>query len=254
MVSAVALLRNQLDHVVRYHFGDSFHTSERAEDLLIQTIGPEVRRFIDVGANVGRFTEKLLRHAAPGCTGVLLEPSTSALEALHRRFAGASQLEVVPSAAGERRGQAAFYEEPAAGEGSTLLAGAARGPGHWRDVQLETIDAIMAARGWTWVDFVKIDAEGYDLRVLQGMTRTLEQRGVGVVQFEYNVTWRSAGSLLEHAASMLAASGYELFLLQRDGLYRPNLGRFGEYFAYSNYVAVAPQHMAGVLAILRSGY
>ena len=254
LASAAALLRNQLDHVVRYHFGDSFKTSEQAEDLLIRTVAPSVRQFIDIGANVGRFTGALLRHASPDCAAVLVEPSTSALEVLRHRFAEESRVEIIPAAAAERRGHAKFYEEPSAGEASTLVAGATRTNGHWRDVQLETVDAIMAARRWESVDFVKIDAEGYDLRVLQGMTKVLGQRGAGIVQFEYNVSWRQAGSLLENAASMLAAFGYELFLLRGDGLYRPNVPRFGEYFAYSNYVAVAPQTTAPLHAIVRSGY
>ena len=254
LASAAALLRNQLDHVVRYHFADSFQTSEQAEDLLIQAMGPGIHRFIDVGANVGRCSEKIFRHAPADCVALLVEPSTSALAVLRRKFGKDPRVEIIPAAAAERQGRARFYEEPLAGEASTLLAEAVRGPGHWRDVELTTVDAVMTERCWESVDFVKIDAEGYDLRVLQGMARALERRSVDVVQFEYNVSWRMAGGLLQNAASMLIGCGYELFLLRADGLYRPNLRRFGDYFSYSNYVAVAPQRTADFCPIVRGEY
>lgn len=254
LVSAAAVLRNQLDHVIRYHFGDTYTTCEAAEDLLIRTVGPHVHRFVDVGANVGRFTTKMLCHASSDCRGLLIEPSTSALAHLHRTFATESRLEVIAAAAGEREGVARFYEEPAAGETSTLVAGAAHGTGTWREIRLETVDGLLEARAWPGADFVKIDAEGYDLRVLEGMARALEARRVGAVLFEYNTSWRQAGALLENAAALLGRAGYELFLLRGDGIHRPNVQRFGEYFAYSNYVAVSPHFADGVRPIVRGDY
>ena len=127
LVSAAVLLRNQLDHVVRYYFSESFYTCEAAERLLLSTIGPQVERFVDVGANVGRFTAQLLDHAPAGCQGLLLEPSLSALVELRRTFDSDHRVRIVPVAAGECDRSGIFHEDPHAGETSTLVAGAASG-------------------------------------------------------------------------------------------------------------------------------
>lgn len=85
---------------------------------------------------------------------------------------------------------------------------------------------------------LKIDAEGYDLHVLLGARGLLESRRIGVVQFEYNAPWARAGSTLSFAFQLLRGAGYRVFLLKAGGLYRFEPDRVGEYFHYSNFVAL----------------
>lgn len=252
--AAAAMVRNQCDHVVRYHFGGSFRTCEQAEEQLMRTVGPHVRHFADVGANIGRFAAGVLRYSPSDCSGILVEPSISALSMLKARFPQDPRIDIIEAAAGERLGQADFYEEPLAGEASTLLAGAVRGPGRWRTVPITTLDEEVGRRGWHDVSLVKIDAEGYDLRVMEGAAALLRRQAIGVMQFEYNVSWKPGGCLLANAIELLLGHGYTLFLVRRDGLHRPNYQRYGEYFAYSNYLAVSPAWSGIIRALVRGRY
>lgn len=51
---------------------------------------------------------------------------------------------------------------------------------------------------------MKVDAEGFDLKVLKDAVRTLGQKQVGMVQFQYNAPWAEAGSTLADARRYLA--------------------------------------------------
>ena len=61
------------------------------------------------------------------------------------------------------------------------------------------------------------------------------------VQFEYSHDWIPASSTLKAAMSYLESFGYEVCLLKSDGLYTLNYGWYGEYFQYSNFLAISPQ-------------
>jgi hypothetical protein len=121
-------------------------------------------------------------------------------------------------------------------------------------VRVVRLDDEIAAAGWSGIDFLKIDAEGYDLRVLTGARGLLEQQRVGIVQFEYNRSWQLAGDTLFSAMKLLKDCGYEVFVLKRDGLYTLNYALYEEYFEYSNFVALStrfadlkPAHFRGLI-------
>jgi hypothetical protein len=141
--------------------------------------------------------------------------------------------------------------EPEAGETSSLVPGFSRPTATAIKVPVTTIDHEIGKRGLGLVDFIKVDAEGFDLKVLKGAARMLRQKQIGVVQFEYNAPWAEAGSTLAEARRYLEGMGYELFLLKGDGLYSPQFQRYGEYFGYSNYVAVSPYCAARIEGLRR---
>jgi FkbM family methyltransferase len=254
LTRVAVLLRNQLDHCIKYHFADTFYSCEEGQALLLHTLGTNVRRFVDVGANVGDWTAEARRASGGDAEGILIEPCASAIERLRERFRGDAALSIVPAAAGAACGEAIFYEEPNAGQTSTLVTGARRPSSRARPVPLTTLEREVAQRGWQTVDVVKIDAEGYDLYVMRGMQQLLAARQIDIVQFEYNGSWRQAGALLWSAVDLIAGHGYVVFLLCADGLREINYRRYGEYFAYSNYVAVSPAALARVAPIIRDRY
>ncbi|MFM5891544.1 MAG: FkbM family methyltransferase, partial [Dolichospermum sp.] len=55
-----------------------------------------------------------------------------------------------------------------------------------KTVKVSTIDQEIKNRNWDYIDFLKIDCEGYDLKVLMGSKEVLSlQKKVGIIQFEY---------------------------------------------------------------------
>jgi len=143
----------------------------------------------------------------------------------------------VPKAAGAQSSSISFYEEPDAGEGSGLLAQFASARAVRRRVEMVSLDDEMENRGEPTIDALKIDAEGCDLEVLRGASALIAEQAIRFIQFEYNSHWRVRGATLLAAETLLREAGYETFLIDKQGLYRSNVMRYGEYFAYSNYLA-----------------
>lgn len=234
-VWCVVKVSNQCKAIVgRAHGSTVTDMTVNGEETILAHLGESVKFAIDVGANRGEWTQIALRNTAvESC--LLFEPSTSALSSLRQRFAKEPRVEIVGSAAGDSVGQLTFYEEPGAGETSTLVAGASS-QGKQCTVPVTTLEAEIDRLSWPTVDYLKIDAEGYDFHVLRGARRLLEDKRVALGQFEYEGAWAHSGSTLTHAMKWLSDLGYRCFLLKNRKLYRPRPEIYGEYFEYSNYV------------------
>jgi FkbM family methyltransferase len=234
------LFRNQCQGIIKYHLGESPNASGNGEEWLIRLVAPSARTFVDVGANVGAWSKRFTEHMAAGCKGLLFEPSASASARLVETFKAQPGIQVVASALSDSPGETTFWEEPDSGETSSLVQGFSNPKAIGRTVRVTTLDRELAAREWSHVSFVKIDAEGFDLHVLRGAAQALRSQTIEMLQFEYNAPWAAAGSTLGEAYRLLAACDYEIFLLKSTGLYTLNYDRYGEYYRYSNFVAASP--------------
>ncbi len=234
------MIRNQCDAVIAYHLGATHSADENGELWLANRVAPHCQFFIDAGANTGRWTDLILGRASPSVRGLLIEPGRGALKQLRSRHGADPRLEIADLALGSAPGEAKFYEEGEGGESSSLIAEYVRDPGASYVVPISTIDREIASRHVGVVDLLKIDAEGYDARILRGAEQALSAHQVRAVQFEYGVNWLAAGDTLLNTTSWLRGFGYELWLLTHDGLREFDYERFGDFFRYSNFVALAP--------------
>jgi FkbM family methyltransferase len=243
---------NQCNAIIHSRLNDGRDPDRNGEYRLLDLAGPDVRVFFDIGANVGYWAERLGRVMKHPSLGVLIEPAPDAIARL--RTAAASfgfPVEIVEAAAGEVAGEMAFFAEPDAGETSSLVRDFSISEAHEIRVRITTVDHEISTRGIGFVDLLKIDAEGFDLKVLLGARDALRAQRIGIVQFEYNRPWASVGATLSQAIALLSDCGYEVFLLKEAGLFRPMYGVHGEYFGYSNYVAVLRDQAARLAPMIR---
>ena len=100
------------------------------------------------------------------------------------------------------------------------------------------LDSVLAELGLAHVDFAKVDTEGYELPVLQGLSGSLAARAVDCVQFEYGGTWLDARRRLQDACRLFAAHGYTVYRLLPDGVARFTYDTTrDEHYKYANFVA-----------------
>jgi len=234
------VVRDQANTVVRIRLGDSPWVEESGERWLVETAGPSCETFIDVGGNKGVWTGLLLQTGGREKRGLVFEPALPALKLLRERFGGLSNVTIIEKAVSDAVGTIEFFEEADAGGMSSAVAGHSLQPTTRRSVSATTLDVAVEEAGFQIVDFVKIDVEGLDLAVLRGARGLIERQRIGLIQFEYHHAWLRVGSTLRAAVMLLEGAGYEVFLLNPTGLFKPDLARYGEYFGMSNYVAVAP--------------
>ncbi|HEX3435360.1 MAG TPA: FkbM family methyltransferase [Pseudacidobacterium sp.] len=236
-VRVAVKLRNQCEAVIgRSQGGFTSDCQRNGESDFIAKLSPHIHNFVDVGANRGNWTDLLLQHS-PSAVGLLFDPSLSAVSILKQRFADTSQLEIVEAAVGNAPGYLPFFEEAEAGETSSLIGAVSLAKSD-RTVPVTTIDCEIQKRQWREIDYLKIDAEGYDFHVLEGAKELLSDGRVRFGQFEYGAGWRFSGATLTYALIWLANLGYETYLMSPKGLRRPQTDRLREYYYYSNYVFV----------------
>lgn len=127
---------------------------------------------VDVGANYGLYTLSMSKRI--GASGRLwaYEPAPSTAAYLKRSLQvnDFGQVTVVEKGLSDRAGTATFHVsdnselnslQPVAGARSTTI-------------ELTTLDAAARAHQWSRLDFLKLDAEGEEVRILQGATAVLE--------------------------------------------------------------------------------
>lgn len=135
------------------------------------------RTFIDIGAHVGTWA----LHLAPQFKRVFcFEPDERAFRALHKNLAlnNIRNVEVIPAAVADKVGTTTInlFHNPCT---NTIMDPVAclRGGEEVvarREVPTVTVDAFVAERGITDLDFLKVDAEAAEMRIVKGALRTLE--------------------------------------------------------------------------------
>lgn len=93
------------------------------------------------------------------------------------------------------------------------------------------LDSYLTSIGSPRPDFIKIDTDGFDLRVLEGAEKTLMDARP-VVQLEMSRFWEDTSSGVGALADFVNRVGYVPFILQKRGLMsgvqilhlRPDLG------------------------------
>ncbi len=238
-------IRNQANCVIAYHLGETPDPQLNGEFAVIEQLAPHVKSFIDVGANVGEWSEYLLQNAA--AEGFLYEPSASCVSLLRDRFRGRAAT-IRPFAVSDAPGTAAFAEEENYGMGSSLAEAREASSATLREVRVTTLDAEFPEPG-TPVDLVKIDTEGYDLKVMKGAAALLSR--TRFLQFEYNSHWVQVGSSLAEANRFLSGLGFSVFLVRSTGLHPLRYEYWGDFFRYSNFFACRPTDFDRVRLLLR---
>jgi len=228
-----AKVRNQANSIIASHLGESSDSSRNGEYTLIDLVAPHCRSFVDVGAHIGDWADYFLAHST--AIGTLYEPSKSTFEVLEKK-SKSERVRLRNCAMGDQAGTALFIEETGYGQTSSLLE--THSPSEIQPIEAKvcTIDDEFLGSG-IHIDFLKIDAEGNDCRILKGATQMLKQSRVRFIQFEYNSNWIDVGSSLKEANRLLNSFGYDVYLIRRTGLHKLNYDFWGDYFRYSNFLA-----------------
>ena len=167
-----------LQSVTTYVLLEQERWFEKEMDFLRHWLRPGMT-VIDIGANLGVYSLPMARLV--GQTGHVFayEPGSEARALLERsrELNAAANLVISPLALSDR-GREGFL---VFGASSELNALGDRGPGE--PVHITSLDNEDVARGWPSPDFVKIDAEGEEERILAG-GRNFFARHSPLIMFE----------------------------------------------------------------------
>lgn len=195
---------------------------EQTETCAVRRILRPGQVFIDVGAHVGYYTVLAARIVGPGGIVHAFEPDPENAAVLRRNVGAFPGIAVVHECAvSDRSGRALLYR-------STENSGDHRlyeTPGRAAvDVMVMTLDSVfLRSRP---VDFIKIDVQGEECRVLRGARALLEgsPRITGMIEFSPEHL-RLAGSRPEELLEMLVGLGFRIAMPVRGMLIPASIDR-----------------------------
>jgi FkbM family methyltransferase len=205
---------------------------------------------IDVGAHHGEFTLFAAGLIGEGGCVYAFEPSEYSFGRLQTNVrkcdAALRAFRLENKAVGNKTGVAQFYEYPRKYSGwnslsdhvMIALGGDLVRPSSGRSVPTITLDDYCAEHAVEKIDLLKIDVEGYEIEVLQGCQRLVDQRRIASIVFEISIEplrgiFRKPGDVVR----AFEATGFDVSLIGSEGRLLPvnmaadALPDFADYYA-----------------------
>jgi FkbM family methyltransferase len=197
---------------------------------------------LDIGANKGLWTTEVRRLIGEQGRWILIEPSTECCVLL-RKLNG---VEVIETAVGESAGKGTLYT-PGNNSGWASLYerhdSFARGLHlEGREVNISTIDEILAKHGIEIVDLAKMDLEGHELFALRGAAQSLKTHRIRALTFEFGAGNVNSRTFFRDFWDLLTGYEYRIQRIYPGGKTVPILEYYEdlEFFrGVTNYVAIA---------------
>jgi FkbM family methyltransferase len=178
---------------------------------------------IDVGVAQGT---RNLYEAFPDAHLVLVEPLREFEDDL-KRIAKRRGGEYVLAAVGAEPGTAEIYVNPAMLVESSMLVNEWRSPAEHqalerRQIEVTTLDVLRAQRGWAGPFGLKIDAEGYEHRIIEGAAELLRETQFVIAEVSVTRPYTGGASFADFVA-LMDSHGFAVHDLL-DGQKRENVG------------------------------
>lgn len=188
----------------------------------------------DVGANVGSWSV-LMHKLNPTCQIFSFEPIAKVFELLkiNASFNSGGKITPIHAAVSDSDGEMEFQVP-----GNVAIFGrlAPKKPVSFLDarflgatvskVPTIRLEKFCAARNITFIDFLKIDVEGFELQALQGFGNLMKQKRIGAMHVEtIRENHERAGESFDEFVSFVGACGYSFYLLGDGGLISQKIPR-----------------------------
>jgi FkbM family methyltransferase len=173
---------------------------------------------IDVGAHIGYYTRILSGLVGPTGQVLAFEPEADNLSLLRHNTGGKTYRNVrsFNLALGDRNGEALLYLSQ--GNSDHSLCRDYRVSTETRVIPIRTLDAMLTEQRVSTIDFVKIDVEGAELAVLEGMRQTVERSPDVAMLIECNpVAQTSAGASPGQLIARISELGFIVRPILVDG-------------------------------------
>ena len=105
------------------------------------------------------------------------------------------------------------------------------------------LDTFVNSKAIDKIDFIKIDAEGFDYYVMLGATKLIEKNKIDFIQFEYNWFWTQNSCTLKNVFDLFDSSKYSIAKISPKGLIFYDEYHYSlENYIEANYLVMAKKH------------
>ena len=201
----------------------------------------DINYIFDVGANKGDYSEELLKHYK-NANYYLFEPSLSNYEKLNLRFSSLKNIKIINQALADKDGDDFLYSDKS---GSGLGSLIKRRLNHF-NINFDVKEKINLTRLDTFlkdlnkdivIDYFKMDVEGTELKVLQGMGKFINR--IKLIQFEFGGCNIDSKTFFQDFWYYFKDQNFDLFRITLTGPKKINsYNESDEYFKTTNYIAL----------------
>lgn len=236
MVPDFLMELNLADRMQRLMYIKRIYESETSNAL--KPLLKNARCFVDIGANVGYFS-MLAKAINPHCQVISIEPLPQNLEKLHKHkeINKFSNFEILDVCISDQPGSTEFLIPPQDECGWGRIAYKDLFDGHRIVRNVETLDRIVEKLKIKNIDLIKIDIEGFELKALHGMTKTIDDMQPSLCIELNEVCLTDLGTSGKEILSWLKKRDYNLFFLDRSGKLHPTETTI-EPYEFLNYIAI----------------
>jgi FkbM family methyltransferase len=232
LLQGMGLYGGRLRH--RAYGEDMIHDIKRlshAWNLSLETV-------FDVGANAGQSALKF-DGVFPGARIFSFEPHPKTFQALKSKVSGRPNIEPFNLAMGDEDGEVDFfeYDDPLINSRVAGTAYTQREGLKPRVIKVtqQTLDGFCAVHDIDQIHFLKIDTEGFELSVLKGASRMLQEARVRFISCEFAISDAGKVSSVAELLPLLEKSGYVLLSTYLDYVIPE-----GSFFANGNALFLRP--------------
>jgi FkbM family methyltransferase len=216
--------------------------ARNGEAGVLETLrGDNLNMVLDVGANHGDWTERLLRYH-PRARVHLFEIAPPTYEQLSRNLATTANVTLHPFGLGSQPGRIPFHYYP----GQDMLSSATwhvhAGPSQVLSGEVRRGDVWARTTGIEKIDYLKVDVEGMELDVIRSFGELIEHAAIRFIQFEHH----GGRSMLYEFYETLGASRYKIGKIYSRYVDFRDYGLEMEDGIGPNYLAVRSDETAAV--------
>lgn len=193
------------------------------EDDTFEFVNKEIKEgmvVLDIGAHIGIIAVPLAKKVGANGKVYAFEPTPTTVSILKEtiRINNIKNISVQPYALANTKGKLIFYTSDNKVDNSNSLIDNHRLDRKENKIEVEvnTLDDFKVSSNISKIDFIKIDVEGAELRVLKGAAKTIGQDKPKMVLSMHPASIKNSGDSAEEIWNFLNGYGYKILLENKE--------------------------------------
>lgn len=210
------------------------------------TLNKKQVTIFDVGAHNGTYASKVLEKFGSRAKLYCFEPTKTNFETLKNRLSDVDNVQVFNLGFSDQEEFATIYSSKEGDTTTSLyrsrLNNVQMTTNYTEEVCLKTLDNFCRDAGIECIDFLKLDAEGNELKILNGAAHLLSSNLIDFIQFEFGEVNVNSRTYFQDFFNLLSPF-YNIYRVLQIGLEPINEYNYDdEVFRVTNYLAISKKN------------